>query len=146
MPKPFWDVRPPKWPMRFVDPVVKFEVHAPLLGRIQPWATLTFTGRRSGRTIVVPVRYYETSDGHVTFSPNAWRFNFTEPRPVAVRCKGRVVQHTAVLVRDPSEVARALNELLDRGLWVPGGMRPRGAKRFSTETVVAAATDMLVFS
>ena len=131
--------------MRVIDPIIKFEVRSPL-GRFLPWALLSFDGRRSGRRIEVPVRYYETSNGWVTFSPNPWRHNFTEERAVTVRFKGRVSEQSAVLVRDPAQVADALNELLERGLWVPAGMRPRGAKRFTIDAVRAAATDMLRFS
>ena len=130
--------------MRYVNPVIKWELHTPL-ARLLPWAELSFDGRRSGRRITVVVRMYAVDGEPVTFTPNRWRANFDEPRRVEWRFKGKVQQRTLTLVRDPAEVARVLNQLLDQGLWVPAGLRVRKGERFTAELVASTDTAMLRF-
>jgi hypothetical protein len=134
--------------MRYINPIIKWEVHSPL-ARLLPWAELSFEGRRTGRRIEVIVRMYalDALGGEpVTFTPNPWRANFDEPRRVQWRFKGKVEERTLTLVRDPAEVARVLNQLLDQGLWVPAGLRVPKGERFTAEGVAATNTAMLQFS
>jgi hypothetical protein len=131
--------------MRFVNPIIKLELRTPL-ARLLPWGTLGFDGRRSGRRIEVVVRMYRLDGKPVSFSPNPWRANFTEPRHASLRWKGRLHEHEVVLVRDPSEVAAALNQLVDDGLWVPAGIRVRGGGHFTVEDIASVNVAMLRFS
>ena len=145
MPNAVRDFRPPERVIRYVNPIIKWELRTPL-ARVLPWAELTFDGRRTGKRIAVVVRVYTVDDGLVTFTPNAWRANFTEPRRLAMRFKGKVHERTATLVRDPGEVAHVLNQLLDDGLWVPAGLRVRRGERFTAASVESTGTAMLRFS
>jgi len=131
--------------MRFVNPIVKWELRTPL-ARLLPWAELSFAGRRTGRRIAVVVRMYRIDGEPVTFTPNRWRANFVEPRALTMRFKGSVHERVATLVRDPAVVAVALNRLLDQGLWVPAGLRVRKGETFTAELVVSTDTAMLRFS
>ena len=145
MPSGVRDVRPSERVIRYVNPIIKWELRTPL-ARLLPWAELTFDGRRTGKRISVVVRMYTVDGELVTFTPNSWRANFAEPRPLAMRFKGKVHELTATLVRDPAEVAHVLNQLLDDGLWVPAGLRVRRGERFTAESVAPTDTAMLRFS
>ena len=131
--------------MRFVNPIIRWELRTPL-ARVLPWAELAFDGRRSGKRIEVVVRMYRAAGEDVTFSPNAWRANFAEPRPLTMRFKGTQRERTATLVSDPGEVAVVLNQLLEQGLWVPAGLRVPKGERFDAARVAATGTAMLRFS
>lgn len=108
---------PPARVMRVVNPVVRRVLTTPALGRrIALQALLEFTGRRSGRTIRVPVCLHVIDGVPTVFTERPWRLNFTEPAPVTVTHRGRVRHGRAALVRaTPEQLGTALRAALDNG-------------------------------
>ncbi|MDP1793465.1 MAG: hypothetical protein Q8K63_04935 [Acidimicrobiales bacterium] len=126
------------------EPLVRFELRTPL-AKWLPWATMTFTGRRTGAAMLVTVFWYETPDGPVVFSPNRWRYNFTEPRAVIVTRAGQTRHFDAHLHRDPAEVVGVMNELRSRGVRAPGGLWTPRSRAITVDDLVAVPTELLRF-
>lgn len=103
--------------MRMVNPLVRRILANPRLGRrIHLKALLEFTGRRSGKTIRVPVCLHTIDGVPTAFTERPWRLNFTDPAPVTVTHQGRVRHGRALLLRaTPNEVGTALRKALDNG-------------------------------
>jgi hypothetical protein len=82
---------PPRWVNRVVLAVLHSPAHALLDSRI---CELSYRLPRSGRVVVLPVRYVGTDDRILIAVGNAdakrWWRAFRNPRPVAVRRRGRV--------------------------------------------------------
>lgn len=108
---------PPPALMRMVNPLVRRVLTDPRLGpRIALKALLEFTGRRSGRTLRVPVCLHTINGIPTVFTERPWRFNFTDPAPVTVTQQGRVRHGRAVLLQTtPLQVGTALRAALDNG-------------------------------
>lgn len=108
---------PPPALMRLVNPLVRRILTSPRLGpHIALKALLEFTGRRSGRTIRVPVCLHTIDGVPTVFTERPWRFNFADPAPVTVTQRGRVRHGRATLLQTtPSELGTALRAALDNG-------------------------------
>ncbi|MRH91654.1 grhN [Nocardia sp. SYP-A9097] len=103
--------------MRMVNPLVRRILTNPRLGRrISLQALLECTGRRSGKTIRVPVCLHDIDGVPTVFTERPWRLNFTEPAPVTVTTQGRVRHGRAALVQTtPQELGTAMRKALDNG-------------------------------
>lgn len=108
---------PPAALMRMINPLVRRILTNPRLGRrIALQALLEFTGRRSGKTIRVPVCLHTIDGVPTVFTERPWRLNFTDPIPVVVTRQGRVRHGRAVLMPStPKELGAALRQALDNG-------------------------------
>jgi hypothetical protein len=108
---------PPPTLMRMINPLVRRILTNPRLGRrIALKALLEFTGRRSGKTIRVPVCLHTIDGVPTVFTERPWRLNFTDPAPVTVTQQGRVRHGRAVLLEaTPQELGTALRAALDNG-------------------------------
>jgi hypothetical protein len=75
---------------------------------------LSYTGRRSGRRIEIPVGYQRSGNTLTVLASRArrkqWWRNFSEPAPVELRVRGRVLRGDARLVPGESEAFRAAVE------------------------------------
>jgi len=77
---------------------------------------LEFTGRRSGKTLRVPVCLHTIDGVAMVFTERPWRLNFTDPAAVTVTQQGRVRHGQAVLLHaTPQQVGSALRAALDNG-------------------------------
>lgn len=108
---------PPPALMRVVNPLVRRVLTNPRLGRrITLKALLEFTGRRSGRTIRVPVCLHDIDGVPTVFTERPWRYNFTDPAPVTVTHQGRVRHGRAVIVpTTPWQLGTQLRAAMDNG-------------------------------
>lgn len=108
---------PPPALMRMINPLVRRILTNPRLGRrIALKALLEFTGRRSAKTIRVPVCLHMIDGVPTVFTERPWRLNFTDPAPVTVTQQGRVRHGRAVLrPTTPQELGTALRAALDNG-------------------------------
>ncbi|HET6214180.1 MAG TPA: hypothetical protein VFE14_15050 [Micromonosporaceae bacterium] len=84
---------PPHWLLDHVtNPALRFLVGTPL-GRLLPSvAVLRFTGRRTGRTLRVPVMVLDVPGGPTVFTDGRWRANFRDGAPVTVTRAGKTIQ------------------------------------------------------
>lgn len=108
---------PPPALMRMVNPLIRrLLTTRPIGRRIALQALLEFTGRRSGRTLRVPVCLHMIDGVSMVFTERPWRLNFTEPTRVTVTHQGHVRHGTAVLLRaTPHHVGTAIRAALDNG-------------------------------
>lgn len=106
---------PPAQFVKIVNPVIRRLVTSPLGSRMPPaLAVLDFTGRKSGRRLLVPVGVHEVATGRVVFTEAAWGRNFLGGRDVVVQ-RGRDRRPwRGVLVEDPHAVADALDDAIQR--------------------------------
>ena len=97
--------------------VVMRPVLSSALGRpIRGVMLLEFRGRRTGRTLRVPVNFHLVDGSPMAFTDAAWRVNFTGGAPVTVTHQGRVHRTTGRLVPvTPEEMAVAVRKSLDTG-------------------------------
>ncbi|MFC8527426.1 grhN [Nocardia sp. NPDC057227] len=108
---------PPPALMRMVNPLVRRVLANERLGRrIALQALLEFTGRHSGRRLLVPVCLHEIDGVPTVFTERPWRLNFTARAPVVVTQRGRVRNgHAVLLPVTPGERGAAMRQALDNG-------------------------------
>jgi len=106
--------KPPAW----ANSLMRWAVTTP---GIQGWvgqgvALLTFTGRKSGKTYVVPVSYHREDDTVtvVTKRVRNWWRNFQTPTEITVRLAGHDYQGTALAATDQDEALEFMLEYLER--------------------------------
>jgi len=94
--------------MAAVNRIVLAVLHTPLRFLLDPGiCELSYTGKRTGKTIRLPVIYAQ-DDGTVAVlvgdaGHKTWWRNFSLPRPVDVRIKAATHHGTAVLARAGSD-------------------------------------------
>jgi hypothetical protein len=99
---------PPPRLMRMVNPVVRRVLAVPSLARRFPrQGVLEFAGRRSGRTLRVPVCLHRIDGQTLVFTERPWRNNFRDGATVTVTHRGRVRHGRAVLLDATPEQAGA---------------------------------------
>jgi deazaflavin-dependent oxidoreductase (nitroreductase family) len=110
--------------------------------------TLSYTGRKSGKSYQVPVNYTRQGDSLVTFSyrERTWWRNLRGGAPVVLRLEGKDVSATSQVMEDDTEVIEALTNYLRQ--------TPQMAKYFQvrldssgaplTEDIQLAATERVV--
>jgi deazaflavin-dependent oxidoreductase (nitroreductase family) len=108
------------WLTRLGNPFVRALLRSPL-HRLASGALLlfTYTGRRTGRAHAIPVMYARDGERLIVFAAwperKRWWRNFDGgPAAVRVRERGRWVEGTAKVVRDPDRVAAARTCYLER--------------------------------
>ncbi|HKY92343.1 MAG TPA: nitroreductase/quinone reductase family protein [Nevskiaceae bacterium] len=87
---------------RIINPLMTLMLRSPLHGAMSASVlVLSYTGRRSGRTFTLPLRYAVSGDGWVCFTSDdaKWWRNFEEPRPVSVVVRGATVAGVATTQR-----------------------------------------------
>jgi hypothetical protein len=92
----------PHFAFRIINPMMSLMLRSPLHGAMSAsLLVLSFTGRRSGRTITLPLRYAVSGNGWVCFTSDdaKWWRNFEEPRAVSVVVAGRTIDAFATTQR-----------------------------------------------
>jgi hypothetical protein len=108
------DAKPPLLLVRMMNPVMRVLLRTPA-GRVIPAiALLEFTGRRSGRRLLIPVGWHSITADPVVFTPAPWRANFAGGIPVTVHHRGRRATLTGTLDTDPARVAAAMQSLVEQ--------------------------------
>jgi deazaflavin-dependent oxidoreductase (nitroreductase family) len=108
------------WLTRLGNPFVRALLRSPLHRLVSRALLLfTYTGRRTGRAHAIPVMYARDGDRLVVFAAwperKRWWRNFEgSPGGVRVRERGRWVDGSAQVVRDPERVASARRVYLER--------------------------------
>jgi hypothetical protein len=103
--------------MRMVNPAVRRVLASRLLGRrIGKLALVEVRGRRTGRTVRIPMGLHDIDGTPTAFTSRPWRFNFTGGATVTVVHRG--VRRTArgtLIDAPPRQVGTALHTALDHG-------------------------------
>jgi deazaflavin-dependent oxidoreductase (nitroreductase family) len=95
-----------------VNPLIKLLIRTPLHKLVDDGVVLiTYTGRKSGKTITVPVNYLQVGhDLHIiSFRSRNWWRNIKGGASVDVQLKGKRRSGWAVLVEKPLSVAKELD-------------------------------------
>ena len=112
------DRPPPAALIRLLNPMVRATLGTPLWRLFPSWmAVLEFTGRRSDRTLRVPVGLYDVHGTATVFTDRPWRRNFAGGVPVTVISRGKRRHGRGQLQQDRAEVGAAFLVALE-------GMRP----------------------
>jgi hypothetical protein len=108
---------PPRRLMRMINPLVRRVLTSRILGpRIGKVAVLQFAGRRTGRTLRIPVILHTIDGVPTVFTSRSWRLNFTGGAPVTVVHRARVHRFRGVLLEaPPQQRGTALRLALDNG-------------------------------
>ncbi|SDT24237.1 nitroreductase/quinone reductase family protein [Microlunatus soli] len=117
-----------------MDRVVPFAVkaffmvvlHTPLHPILSSrWASLEFTGRRSGKIYRTPIAYYREGDRVWITTGSRWWLNLQHGARVRLLLRLRAHVGAADQVTDPAEAARRLRQILDAvpTLAYPGDVR-----------------------
>ena len=96
----------------FANPFVKILARSPLHGLVdQEVILLSFTGRKSGKPIIVPVNYLldELTIHVISIRHRNWWRNLKGGASVEVLLKGKLHNGWALLVEEQQRVARELN-------------------------------------
>src|SRR3954470_19434938 len=98
----------------------------------------TYPGRRTGARHAIPVQYVRDGGQILVFAARPerkrwWRNFDDEPRAVRVRERGRWLEGTAQVVRDPERVAAARRVYLERF--------PKAAALIDDAVLVAVSAD-----
>lgn len=106
--------QPPALVLRFLNPLMKALLRSPFhrLASKQ-FMLLALTGRRTGRTITVPVGRHESEGALVVYAAGSWRANMRGGASVRVVLDGREHAGHAELEEDPDLVAQAYKTRLD---------------------------------
>jgi hypothetical protein len=126
---------PPAWLMRrLVNPAVRLLARSPLARWTGDLTLLTFTTRRTGRRLHIPVLAHRLGPDLLVFTDAGWAANFRAGRPVTLVRRTRRHRGWAVLSDDPGETATALRAALDKptsprrlGLAIEAAYRPTDA-------------------
>jgi len=96
--------------------VMRPMLSSPVGKRMKGVMLLEFSGRRSGKTIKVPVNFHLVDGIPTAFTDQPWRHNFAGGSPVKVTYLGQVFQTKGTLVSmTPEEMGHAVRESLDHG-------------------------------
>lgn len=122
---------PPAVALRLLNPTVRATLGTPLWRLFPSWmAVLEFSGRRSHRSLHVPVGLHDVHGIPTVFTDRPWRLNFAGGAPVSVISRGKRRSGRGELVRDRGEVGSAFADALKEmrpsnlGLAVDKGHEP----------------------
>ncbi|WP_406194563.1 nitroreductase/quinone reductase family protein [Streptomyces europaeiscabiei] len=115
---------------RLVRPLLASRLHG-ILSRFL--MLLTYTGRKSGRRITIPVGYFDWEPGTVlaTSSQSTWIPNLRSGPTVHLRIRGREHEAVPTVIEDRTAITELLAEFADRKtpreakmLGLPGDRKP----------------------
>ena len=103
----------PEWMFMFINPVMRMLLRSPLHGILSDSIMLvTFTGRKSGRTYVTPVRYVRTDDAIRAYSntDTQWWRNLRNGAQASLRIGGVEQPFTTHVIENEPETIRTALE------------------------------------
>jgi len=123
-------------------------LHTPLHPLLSSrWASLEFTGRKSGRVFHTPIAYYREGDRVWITTGSPWWKNLRNGAPVRLLLKLKAYRGTADPVADPAEAARRLRQILQSvpTLAYPGDVRitDGGVTDTELDRVIAAGRKVI---
>ncbi len=107
---------PPPALLKAMNAVMRPLLKSPLGRRVNGVMLLEFRGRRSGRTIRIPVNFHLVDGVPMAFTEARWRHNFAGGAAVTVTHRGVVHTTRGTLVpMTPEAMASAIRSSLDTG-------------------------------
>jgi len=107
---------PPDLLVRIFNPTLKFLLRSPLHRLVdRQFMLLTMTGRRTGRTITVPVGRHPGPDGTLLLCASGrWRHNLRGGADVRLVLEGRERAAHAETEQDPERAAELYRQMVER--------------------------------
>ena len=107
--------QPPALVIRLLNPVMRALLRSRLHRLLsKQFMLLMVTGRKTGRTYVIPVGRHESEEAITVYAAGTWRHNLRGGVPVRLVLDGRERAGYAELEEDPDRVAQAYKTRLDR--------------------------------
>ena len=127
---------PPPWVLRTMNHLMRPLLVSRLAKRMPGVMLLEFQGRRTGRTIKVPVNMNLVDGVVMAFTAATWRYNFVGGAPATVTYRGQPHRSRGILMRmTPEEMGLAVRRSLDAGgsaqrmgIRAPKGHQPTAAE------------------
>ena len=127
---------PPPWVIGTMNHLMRPLLASRLAKRMPGVMLLEFQGRRTGRTIKVPVNMNLVDGVVMAFTPAPWRYNFVGGAPATVTYRGHPHRSRGTLVQlTPEEMGLAVRRSLDTGgsaqrmgIRAPKGHQPTAAE------------------
>lgn len=105
MPEAIEIAHPPEILLRVVNPALRFVLRTPLAAQLKEFMVVSFTGRKSGRRISVPVSAHLLDGDLYVILEAGWKHNFTDGLPADVMYAGKTAAMHGQLIKDPTAVA-----------------------------------------
>jgi hypothetical protein len=127
---------PPPWVLRTMKHLMRPLLASRLARRMPGVMLLEFQGRRTGRTLTVPVNVNRVDGVVMAFTAAPWRYNFVGGAPATVTYRGQPHRTRGVLVQlTAEEMGLAVHNSLDAGgsaqrmgIRAPKGHQPTAAE------------------
>jgi hypothetical protein len=127
---------PPPWVLGGMNHLMRPLLASRLARRMPGVMLLEFQGRRTGRTITVPVNMNLVDGVVMAFTQASWRYNFVGGAPATVTYSGQPQRSRGTLVQmTPDEMGLAVRKSLDAGgsaqrmgIRAPKGHQPTAAE------------------
>jgi len=127
---------PPPWLIGTMNHLMRPLLASRLAKRMPGVMLLEFQGRRTGRTIKVPVNVNLVDGVVMAFTPAPWRYNFDGGAPAVVTYRGQPHRsHGTLVPMTPEEMGLAVHKSLDTGgsaqrmgIRAPKGHQPTAAE------------------
>ena len=104
----------PKSAYKFINPVIKLILRSPLHRLLShAMMILNFKGRKSGKTISVPVGYTRRGNSLVVFTFGNWWKNLQNNAEVSIRLQGKDIKGRANIVNDLYTVGEMVNGVFE---------------------------------
>jgi hypothetical protein len=104
---------PPPWIRRIANPIIKGLLRSPLHGLMSKRIMLlTFTGRKSGKEFITPIRYARDGDAILCFTDRPWWKNLRGGAPATIRMRGTDIAGTATVIEAPEAVLTGIKRFL----------------------------------
>jgi hypothetical protein len=95
-----------------LNPFMRFMLHLPIKRMQERLLLLSFTGRKSGKHITLPLSYAEDGNGSLLIpGGGAWKVNLGPGRPIRVRLRGKELAADPEVIWDATEIERLLPRL-----------------------------------
>ena len=113
----------------YVNRFIRALLRSPLHGLMSKNTMLLgFTGRKTGKRYVIPIRYAREGNRVTCFTDSKWWINLRGGAPVEMLIGGQTRPGVATTIADPSTVEQRLSEFLHE---MPGDSKYYGVRRNS---------------
>jgi len=103
---------PPPALTRIANPVLMLLLRTPLLGATrQRFMTVSFTGRKTGRHISLPLSAHLVDDILYALAAAKWKYNFRDGAPAQVLYGGKTTTMRGELIEDTALIANLYTRL-----------------------------------
>jgi hypothetical protein len=105
---------PPQALLRAVNPALRRALKTPLGTVLKQFMVVTFTGRKTGRRLSVPVSAHHLDGELYVILEAKWKYNFRDGAPAEVTHSGKTAHMHGELINDPEAVADIVHRVAQK--------------------------------